>query len=231
MKVTYIYHSCFTVEIDNIVLIFDYFKGKLPEFSNDKQIYVFASHKHADHFSKKIFNLSDKYKYVTYILSKDIKMNEKYMNRIGINESAKDNIFYIGKNETQVFGNIKVETLTSTDVGVAFIISYNNNTIYHAGDLNWWSWSGETDEEYAEMSKRFVSEMNKIEGRHFDVAFLPLDPRQEENYWWGFDYFMRATNTDKAFPMHMWEDYSIIDRLFKNDCSIPYREKICNDIL
>ena len=30
MKITYLYHSGFAVELDRHVLVFDYYKGKLP---------------------------------------------------------------------------------------------------------------------------------------------------------------------------------------------------------
>ena len=48
MKVTYIYHSGFAVELDNCILLFDYYKGELPRWEKNKMIYVFASHKHQD---------------------------------------------------------------------------------------------------------------------------------------------------------------------------------------
>ena len=32
MKVTYIEHSCFSVELDNSILLFDYYKGEIPDF-------------------------------------------------------------------------------------------------------------------------------------------------------------------------------------------------------
>ena len=54
-KVTFLHHSCFVVELDKSVLIFDYvkkgefsgyvFTGNLPELPEDKEIYVFASHR------------------------------------------------------------------------------------------------------------------------------------------------------------------------------------------
>lgn len=72
MKITYIYHSGFTVELEKSILIFDYYKGELEKFDPNKQIYVFSSHGHPDHFNKDIFNLSKTYKNVTYILSHDI---------------------------------------------------------------------------------------------------------------------------------------------------------------
>ena len=52
MKITYIGHSGFSVEYDNVVFIFDYYRGKLPAFDRKKKIYVFVSHAHFDHFTK-----------------------------------------------------------------------------------------------------------------------------------------------------------------------------------
>lgn len=227
MKVTYIYHSSFCIEFDDMILLFDYFKGTLPEFSKDKKVYVFASHKHQDHFSKVIFELFQEYEHVTYLLSNDIKMNEKYMDRHEIPEAARERIQYLAKDQAyEIAEDLKVETLRSTDEGVAFIITTHGKTIYHAGDLNWWTWNGETEEEYVQMTNAFQHEMKKIEKRVFDVAFLPLDPRQEDKFYLGFDYFMRTTETKKAIPMHFWEQPQIMDRLYELNESRDYRDKV-----
>ena len=36
LKITYIHHSSFSVELENAVILFDYFKGTLPEFPAGK---------------------------------------------------------------------------------------------------------------------------------------------------------------------------------------------------
>ena len=59
MNVTYIYHSSFLVETMSGYLLFDYFKGDLPELSPYKPLYVFVSHGHGDHFSASIFTIVD----------------------------------------------------------------------------------------------------------------------------------------------------------------------------
>ena len=52
MKVTYIYHSSFAVELEKSMLIFDYYgKGDLPERPAGKQVYFLNSHSHPDLFS------------------------------------------------------------------------------------------------------------------------------------------------------------------------------------
>ena len=63
MQVIFIHHSCFLVEVDEKVLIFDWFDGDrvegyhfggvLPEYEPDTPVYVFASHKHRDHFESR----------------------------------------------------------------------------------------------------------------------------------------------------------------------------------
>ena len=215
------------MEFEDTIFLFDYYKGDIPVFDTNKKIYVFSSHKHHDHFNIDIFSLMEAYNDVTYLLSNDIKMNEKYMERVGIPKEGANNIQYLKKNQTyNISESLVVTTLTSTDEGVAFLIEYKGQLIYYAGDLNWWSWIGETQEEYEDMTSRFQREIKKLEGKKIKVAFLPLDPRQEERFCWGFDYYMKMTDTLHAFPMHFWEDPSVIDKLKNMDIAAGYKDRI-----
>ena len=72
MKITYIYHSSFLVETESFYLLFDYFKGQIPELRSDRPLVIFASHRHADHFSEKIFELEKQHKNIWFVLSADI---------------------------------------------------------------------------------------------------------------------------------------------------------------
>ena len=38
MKVTYIQHSGFAVEMEDKVLIFDYYRGEIPAFGRDRDV-------------------------------------------------------------------------------------------------------------------------------------------------------------------------------------------------
>ena len=76
MKVTFIEHSGFMVEMEQNVLLFDYYQGEIPSFDGSKTLYVFASHSHADHYDPAIWKLKEQYKDIHYILSDDIKDNE-----------------------------------------------------------------------------------------------------------------------------------------------------------
>ena len=69
MKITYLDHSGFAVEYQKYVLIFDWYKGKLPEFDSQKEIYVFSSHSHYDHFSKEDITQNESLETIEEIIS------------------------------------------------------------------------------------------------------------------------------------------------------------------
>ena len=50
MKVTFLCHSCFLVELETCSLLFDWYTGPIPEIDRSKPLYVFASHHHGDHY-------------------------------------------------------------------------------------------------------------------------------------------------------------------------------------
>ena len=219
MKITYLDHSGFSVDLGNKLLIFDYYRGELPAGSSDRKLYVFSSHAHQDHFQKEIFSWS-KDQEATYILSRDIQ------GTAGAENAPKERTFYLAPRQRLELDGLCVRTLRSTDAGVAFLVEASGKTIYHAGDLNWWHWKEESLV-YNEMMKRnYQYEIGKIEGQVIDVAFIPLDPRQEEQYYWGMDYFMRHTDTKLVFPMHMWGHYEVWDRLMENPETAFYRDKV-----
>ena len=226
MKVTYIYHSGFAVELQTHVLIFDYYKGKLPKWDGKKSILFFASHKHHDHFDFSIFDYGSQYEKCHYFLSSDIKLSDKYLERNGISPEIKKQITGVGKNIALEWEDIRIETLRSTDEGVAFMVSVEGKTIYHAGDLNWWHWEGEDPAWNRQMEKDYKREMNIINGRHFDIAFVPLDSRLESAYDYGMREFLEHADADVIFPMHMWERYDVIARFRRSEIGKRYSAKI-----
>ena len=129
-------------------------------------------------------------------------------------------------NEKKEVMGAEIRTLRSTDEGVAFVVHYAGKTIYHAGDLNWWHWEEEDDAYNRMMRGDYQKEIETLVGEKIDLAFVVLDPRQEEQFYWGFDWYMRHTDTKIVFPMHMWKQYEVQDRLIGMEVSEPYREKI-----
>lgn len=227
MKITYIYHSCFVVELNQSVLIFDYFKGTLPVFPIEKHIYFFASHKHQDHFCMDIFGLlPDSYE-ATYVLSNDIKLNERYLARYGYEPAIKEKLVSVGKNiKTLLDNRISVQTLKSTDAGVAFVIETEGLSFYHAGDLNWWHWDGESEAFNLYQERTYREQLETIRGRAFSAAFIPLDYRLGSAAEWGIVKFLETASAKAVFPMHLWEHYALIDRCLKEGSLADFKECI-----
>ena len=217
MKVTYLKHSGFMVESRNYIYLFDYIGGNIDKaIKSDKKIYVMVSHIHDDHFSKIIFDIATKHDNVTYILSYDVVKKIK-KNAILSKMTEQLNIIRVQAHEKYKIDDIVVETLKSTDEGVAFIVSEKDGTIYHAGDLNWWHWDGEPKSWNRNMEVNFKREIDSMRGRKIDIAFVPLDPRQEEAYYMGMDYFIKNVGANEIYPMHFWGEPRIIDRYKSED--------------
>ena len=119
-----------------------------------------------------------------------------------------------------------VETFHSTDEGVAFWLSCEGKEIYHAGDLNNWWWEGEDMAWNRNMAASYKQEMKKLSGRTADLAFIPVDPRQEQWFYLGVAGFMEQADTKWIFPMHFWEDYTIIPKLIEHPSSEGWRDRI-----
>ena len=228
MKVTHIAHSGFSVELEKTVLVFDYYVGDFPAFDPAAQIVVLASHGHPDHFTKRIWQLLGRYENLEFVLSDDIPEArvQKHFAVLGLDyEAAKAHIHFIGPHQQLEFPGVKIETLLSTDLGVAFVVRTEGKTIYHSGDLHWWVWEGDTEENHREMIDTYTGEIAKIEGLHMDLAFAVLDSRLKD-YWQGLDYFMRHTDPAVVIPMHFWEDVDVIDRFLALPCAEEYGSKL-----
>lgn len=203
MTVTYIKHSGFLVETEHSYLLFDYWQGAIPPLSYEKDLYVFSSHVHRDHYTKDIFKLENKCNRVVYILSSDIKNASRFWKKA-------ENVCFMNPYEEKTVGRCGIRTLKSTDEGVAFLVNTDGNTIYHAGDLHWWEWPGESDDYNEKMGALYREEIARIESEKIDCAFVVLDPRQEDSGTLGMDYFIKKVGAHYIFPMHCWEKYDMI---------------------
>lgn len=213
MKVTYIGHSGFLVEWQACYWLFDYYTGDIPQMDAEKKVFVFVSHSHGDHFSPRVFDLRHKYPNVEYVLSSDIELPKEdwVSEKVTLVEPEKRYEFDDGHNRM-----VLLQTLKSTDLGVAFLLSYLGKTVYHAGDLNLWVWKEETQQYNDDMTAAFTEQMNHLKGIPIDVAFVPLDPRQEEYYHLGLEALLSITKVKRVFPMHFGREFSVIQRYMKD---------------
>ena len=118
-----------------------------------------------------------------------------------------------------------VQTLRSTDAGVAFLVELDGVTVYHAGDLHWWHWLGEPERDNQWMAEAFRSAIRRLEGKRIDVAFIPVDGRQEGAFAMGIDYFAGRVPDARLVPIHFSSDETVLKRLA--DRQPPYAARLC----
>lgn len=212
MNITHLGHSGFLIEFDDCYCIFDYYVGKLPAMDRTKPVLVFASHFHPDHYNPRIFELLQiqETTVVMAVLSKDISQRrwpaEIPVTRVTFHQTY------------ELPCNITIQTLLSNDRGVAYLLKHDDCVIYHAGDLNDWSFDEESDLYDLQQNKQttgtYRHEINLLKDwlgdTILDAAFLPLDSRQGRYADKGILYFLEKIRTKKAYPMHYWNKPEII---------------------
>jgi L-ascorbate metabolism protein UlaG (beta-lactamase superfamily) len=218
-KVTYVHQSSFLVETGSASLLFDFSGGIMPIFSEGKDIYVVITEKNPEHYSKFIYSLSEQYPNVRYLISSDVPMDD-------VPELVQEKTAFLTPNMTWNDGVVALETFGEDGKGLSIWCHVDGVDIYHSGDLNNWYWSeGKGD---PEAKKLYDEVLEKLAGRHFDIAFIPVDPRLGDDYYRGLDDFMKKADASHIFPMHFWYDYSVIDKVKALPCSEAYRDRIAN---
>jgi len=222
-RIWYLYHSGFAVQTGEHFLIFDYWKQKPkgkglesgvidPAALAEHDVIVFVSHNHGDHYNRGILDWRRIIPKLRFVMSDDIP--------------DVPGALMVGQGARLSQGDFKLETLDSNDEGVAFVIDIDGLCIYHAGDLNWWHWEGEPDDDNEGMANSYKSQIALLRNRRIDLAFVPVDPRLEKQYAWGIDHLMKTVDVSNVVPMHFGDDGFIVDRLLQDDISKEYRGKI-----
>ena len=229
MKLTYIYHSCYTIEAEGFAVIFDYYRdsgdlhgeGYVHEklLRRSSPIYVFASHIHPDHFNRDVLQWKQQNDNIRYILSSDILD--------GGRAKAGDGVF-LKKGDSWNDENLDVRAMGSTDAGISFLVRIKDKTIFHAGDLNNWHWQDEsTAEEVKAAEGAFISELDYLAAAtdYIDLAMFPVDPRIGSDYMRGAEQFVARVKTRILAPMHFEPHYDKAAEFApiaaRYDCSVP----------
>lgn len=117
----YLDHSAIAVETNNHLLLFDLFGKTLqppkemglaqgfvnPDELRDKDVVIFVSHEHPDHFDPAIFSLRDRLKRVRFVLPEEF--DEIYQGDL-----------FAAPNQTYRLPDMTVTTFESTDIGLAY---------------------------------------------------------------------------------------------------------------
>lgn len=207
MKIKHLSHSGFLVEDDSNIFLFDAITSVNLD-NQGKNIYVFSSHSHEDHFSLEAIESLLNKENIQFIFSKDIapKISKSNIKSLSI----LDNHEHITINDVDIF------TYGSTDLGNSYLIISNGKSYFHSGDLNWWHWKRMTSAELKVEESDFKKEVNLLKSKSIDFAFIPVDPRLEEYAYLAINYFIKTVHPKYVVPMHAFGQYGFYKDLEKH---------------
>ncbi len=200
--VTYYHHSGFSVAVGDVLLIFDYWRGEnhaLPrraliqneDLKKYRQILVFVTHDHEDHFDEIIYSWDYEKLPITYIVSDDLPIGKRGKR--------------MKPGEEMTAGDVNIRAFDSTDKGVSFYVTVDGLHIFHAGDLNLWHWREESSlREIAQAERAYYEAVRPIERLPIDIAMFPVDPRMGGLFDAGANHFIMAVKPRLFIPMH-WQ--------------------------
>jgi len=218
VKITYIFHSGFAIETSRAIVLIDYYHdtdvvgGYVRDhlLYDKRKMYVLSTHFHPDHFTPEIMEWKSIKTDITYVLSKDIFKHRRL---------ESDSAHWLVKGETYEDEEIRIKAYGSTDVGVSFLIEIDSHSIFHAGDLNNWSF-GDDEQDVAERrTKRFLGELKDInkDFNSADISMFPVDARLGDTFTDGPSDFLKRVSSKVFIPMHFSECGKESAELFKNE--------------
>lgn len=191
----FLHHSGFIYENETSLLVFDFYKdteNRLETLLKDstKKLYFFVSHYHADHFNRDIRKWEERAE--AYIMHKNCWLT--------MDGEEKKHLMVPG--DTLTIGDLTVTMYGSTDEGGSFLVKSEGKTIFHAGDLNWWHWAGEPAADNLAARRDFFDELSRFSERQVDVAFFPVDARQQAAREWGVMAYLERVEPKLLVAMH-----------------------------
>ena len=103
------------------------------------------------------------------------------MKQVSFLEKKQKNVLFMKPHEEKVIDACTVSTLKSTDEGVAFLVKTEGKTIYHAGDLHWWDWPGEPEEDNKMMERQYKEELESFKKRKHRIMHLLFSIQDRKN--------------------------------------------------
>ena len=220
-ELTYIWHDGFRLRIPGTgTVIFDFWRDPREESAAEpswitslkksgERVWILVSHHHKDHFVKKIFEWSEGWPQVHYVISKDTARMVRHMlrpdslwNGIRVPPSQ---LTVLSPGESLSDGALTVNAFGSTDIGNSYVVETPGLKVFHAGDLNAWIWKDEsTRTEVEAETRKFAVILDAIAERfpRLDVAMMPVDSRIGTDYFTGARMLVRAIDVGLFVPMH-----------------------------
>ena len=157
-------------------------------------------------------------------LTKDQTMSDEQLTEELVQQVFSLHSMKVG--DTLESDHLTVTMFGSTDEGGSFLVDTGTHRIFHAGDLNWWHWSGDTPENIAEAKDLKEKEFAPLTGLSVDIMMFPVDARLEVAREWGALEVLGMMNTKLFIPMHangpIWVPSDTFRHTYPNQrCWIP----------
>lgn len=194
-------HSGWAVLTHDHVLVFDYWERNRqadepglacgcirPEELAGRDVVVFVSHDHGDHWWPSVLEWRSQLDDVTYVF--------------GFQPGNVEGYEFVEPRQHYTFGDVKVTTTRSTDAGVGFVVDVDGVTILHAGDHH--NRAPQLDGMYREDIDWLATA-----GVRPDLCFLPISGcgfGDLAPVHAGVDYTLRTLKPAVFSPMHGGQD-------------------------
>lgn len=200
-RITYVHHNCFVLRLGERTFLFDCPAAEhLPKRAAEAlaagiagaDLCVFVSHSHEDHFHQDLPGICAGAAQARYVLSDDVA--DLYPGAVP------PGALVVEPDEGYDFAGLRIETLLSNDLGVAYLVEWEGLRLYYGGDLAAWTWDSASEAERAFTERFFHEALERVTRRPVDIAFSNVDGRLP-NLAGGLD-FVRTVRPGLFAPMH-----------------------------
>ena len=195
------------IETQEATLLFDWYRSILPPIRRDKPLHVFISHIHQDHFNLGQLSLAKRFPDVSVYLGYDYSEDWLNDDLEKLPEVCADTVSCFRENQLLNIDGGSVQSLPSTDLGVAFLVHINGMTFFHAGDL--FPWPG--------TEPVFLDCIAPLQDVQIDYAMLPADPRFPEAAQFCVSAFLSQSDIKYFTPIHLWDQPDFIKAFAANN--------------
>ena len=212
LKITYIYHDCFLLRYGNTILLFDYpedinreAEEYITKTLNGRNLIVFISHSHRDHFTEKFLNFKKYVKDFKCVVSRDVKEVCKQCLECNVVEEG----------DYLKIGDIKVKAYGSSDLGVSYLLEVVNTRIYFAGDNVDWRREELSQEFNEKIWKTFSKTIEEILKDYGKVNIVFAGFCEKCSNYGGIPYIAEKLKPELIVPMHLKGHVELL-KIFKN---------------
>ncbi|NPD47275.1 MBL fold metallo-hydrolase [Lentimicrobium sp. S6] len=198
--------SSWLIQTENHLIVFDYTENSEIQDLNhgnitdsiikNKDILVFVSHPHGDHYDQTIFKWEKSAKSIKYIFGWNEKQGENYINLIAGDNLISDSI--------KIFTAEADHSIDQKNAGVAFLVEVDGFTFYHSGD------HGHFRKELIPIYTKSIDSL-ATKTSNIDIAFVYA------KFWDGIYY-----TSDKLLPKQLFPQHQGLEQYnqFKNEAQI-----------